>query len=98
AGGEVLLVREQVTGKVLDFGSQNGDLDLRRTGVLIVRLELLNDLLLLLLVEHRGTGGRVMASNRLYAGVQRNLSDTQEPNDRMNYPLNVAKAPKIGNS
>lgn len=51
-GGEVLLVLEKVTGEVLDLGSEDGDLDLGGTRVLIVGLVLFDDALLLLLVEH----------------------------------------------
>lgn len=50
AGAEVLLMRFQVFREILDFRRQNGDLDLRRTGIGFVCLVLLNDALLLLCV------------------------------------------------
>lgn len=52
AGAEVLLMRFQVLGEILDFRGQNGDLDLRRTGIGLMRLVLLNNALLLLCVQH----------------------------------------------
>ena len=43
----------KVLCELLNFLSEDRDLDLRRTGVRVVRLVLINQLLLLVLVEHR---------------------------------------------
>ncbi len=49
-GGEVLFVGLQVIGQFLHFFAQDRDLDLRRTGVGVMGLKFLNDLLFLLWV------------------------------------------------
>lgn len=53
AGGEIFLMAFQVFGEILDLFGENGDLDLRRTGVGCMGLELFNDALLFVLRKHR---------------------------------------------
>jgi hypothetical protein len=53
---EVLLVALQVLGELLDFLGEDGDLDLRGTGVCGVRLEFLNDALLFFRGQHGCVG------------------------------------------
>lgn len=52
AGGVVLLVALQVLRELFDFLGQNGDLDLRGTGVGGVRLIFFNNTLLLVWIQH----------------------------------------------
>ncbi len=68
AGGVVLLVHLQVFDQLVDFGAEEGDLDLRRTGVVGMGLELLDQLLLLIGVQHRGGGGRTIVCSGFRKG------------------------------
>ena len=54
----VLFVGAQVAGQFLDLGREDGNLYLGRPGVVLMRRELLNDVLLLALCQHRVGGGR----------------------------------------
>ena len=58
AGRVVLFVGAQVAGQFLDLGREDGNLYLGRPGVVLMRRELLNDVLLLALCQHRVGGGR----------------------------------------
>lgn len=51
-GGVILLVCLQVLDKLIDLGTQESDLNLRRSSVVGVGLKLLNQLLLLCCLQH----------------------------------------------
>lgn len=53
AGGMVFFVVAQVSGQVFDFRSENGDLNLGGSSVVLMRLVLRDDILLLARSEHR---------------------------------------------
>lgn len=52
SGAEVLFVALQVFREILDFRREDGDLDLRRTGIRIMSFVLLDNTFLLCCVEH----------------------------------------------
>ena len=70
AGGKVLLVVAKVLGELLNLLGEDRDLDLRRPCVRVMSLVLINELLLLVLVEHRIVISSDGPRRRCSAGVR----------------------------